>query len=257
MGDNESPDHVLGKALGLLSAIVLDNGRRSLSAIAEELRIPRATAHRTAQALQRDGYLIRSRRGYYHPGPALALPGRHSSPITLATGVARPILAQLAMQEDCLAHMGIFEQDMVTYLLKEGAGKDALFTRQNMQLEAYCSGLGKVLLAALDDSALDAYLADGPFVPLTPNTIVDPEALRAEIARVRLQGYGIDNCEASETLFCIAAPLFGEAGEVLAAISISLSTSAIVRSGWQRPLNRLRDAVSKISARMHGIQMVA
>lgn len=232
-----------------MTAIVQDNGKHSLSVIADDMDIPLATAHRAVLTLQHAGYLIRSRRGYYHPGPVLTALAEQANKMSVATGIARPILAQLAAHEDCLAHLGVFEEDMVTYLLKEGADKDALFTRKDMQLEAYCSGLGKVLLAALDDSALDAYLAGGPFVPLTRNTIIDPQALRAEIAKVRKQGFAVDNCEIRENLFCMAAPLSDDTGHVFAAISLSFSNSAILRSGWKMHLSKLRKAAATISKR--------
>ncbi|MGE4409008.1 MAG: IclR family transcriptional regulator [Sphingobium sp.] len=252
MGDKDSGTGTLGKALTLLAAIVRDSGKRPLTAIAEEIGLPRATAHRTAQALQHMGYLIRSRRGYYHAGPALAALTPGVGPAAVATGIARPVLAQLAAQEDCLAHLGIFEQDMVTYLLKEGVGKEALFTRQNMQMEAYCSGLGKVLLAGLDEEALETYLANGPFIALTPNTLVEPAALREEIARVRRQGFAIDNCEVDENLFCIAAPLFDPSGRVFAAVSLSFPRSAIDRDGWRKHLSALQEGMRKIMTRMTG-----
>lgn len=250
MGDHDSSTGALDKAFRLLTAVVADNGQQPLSALAEDLGLPRATAHRAAQALERAGYLIRSRRGYYHAGPALAGLAFHAEPATVAAGVARPILAQLAAQQHCLAHLGVFEQDMVTYRLKEGERKDMLFTRKDMQLEAYCSGLGKVLLAGLDEEALDSYLGNGPFVALTPNTIVSPDALRIEIARVHDQGYAIDNREISENLFCIAAPLADPEGHVFAAISLSFPSAVILATGWERPLAALHKATAKIGVRM-------
>jgi len=252
MGAMDSFSGSVDKAFRLLEAVTRDNGQQPLSRIAADLGLPRATAHRMAQALERAGWLIRSRRGYYHAGSALAAIAPHSAPAAVAAGIARPLLVQLAARQHCLAHLGVFEQDMVTYRLKEGARADMLFTRKDMQLEAYCSGLGKVLLAALDDDALDAYLANGPFVALTPNTIVEPGALRAEIAQVRDRGYALDNCEVSEALSCIAAPLASPAGQVFAAISLSFPSAVIRRSGWDRPLADLLRAAERISLRMRG-----
>lgn len=159
-------------------------------------------------------------------------------------------LAQLAISLDCLAHLGVFEQDMVTCLLKEGARKGMLFTRKNMQLEAYCSGIGKVLLAALDEDALEAYLANGPFVPLPANTIVEPEALRAEVVKVRDQDFAIDKREISEDLFCLTLPLTDSTRHVFAAITMSLPNAAIDKRSWNGPLSVLRDGAVCIQARM-------
>ncbi len=248
-----------GRALALLSAIVADGGQSALSEIAARTGIPRASAHRAVQAMERAGYLIRSRRGYYHAGPELAALGPMLDPARIAAGVARPVLAQLAHRYGCLAHCGIFEQDMVTYLLKEGARKDALFTREAMQLEAYCSGLGKVLLAALDDEALESYLANGPFVSLTERTIVEPDALRREIAGVRERGHAIDNCEASDELYCLAVPLLDAEGRTLAAISLSFREREMNPRRRASCLAAIKKAASTIAARMEpsGTMVVA
>ena len=246
----ESPDRVLDRGLRLLAALVQDGGRRPLTEVAAAIGLSRASAHRAASMLQGSGYLIRSRRGYYHAGPMLAALGQAARAEAVVAGIARPILAGLARRLGCLAHFGVFEQDMVTYLLKEGAGKDVLFTRADMQLEAYCSGLGKVLLAAQEEEALAAYLDNGPFVRLTPHTLVEPDDLRREIARARDQGFALDRFEAAEDLFCIAVPLRDGAGQVFAAVSLSFPCPDKTPPDWSRALESLKRAAGQIEERM-------
>src|SRR3546814_15398235 len=74
---------------------------------------------------------------------------------------------------------------MMTYLIKEGDAQDHTLSRQGMQLEAYCTGLGKALLAHMPETERNDYLSSGTFVPLTPNTLTKPEALSAEFDRIR------------------------------------------------------------------------
>jgi DNA-binding IclR family transcriptional regulator len=74
---------------------------------------------------------------------------------------------------------------MVTYLIKEGDAQDHTLSRQAMQFEAYCAGLGKALLAHTPKTKRNDYLSSGTFVPLTPNTLTTPEALSAEFERIR------------------------------------------------------------------------
>lgn len=251
------PATALDKALILLNAVIADGGQSALSDIAAQLGLPLATAHRAVQTLEESGFLFRSRRGHFHAGPALSALVTRTDPATIAAQIARPVLARLAQQQDCLTHLGVLEQDMVTYCLKEGAHKDLLFTRADMQLEAYCSGLGKVLLGALTDEALAAYLAGGPFIALTAQTLVEPDALHAEIVRVREQGYALDRGEISEDLFCLALPITSPAGQVFAAISLSNSRAAIERTGVNKPLQALRAATATIARRMAGYWSVA
>jgi DNA-binding IclR family transcriptional regulator len=119
------------------------------------------------------------------------------------------------------AHLGVLDGDMVTYLIKESASQVDLFTRENMQLEAYCSAIGKILLAHLTAPALAAYLAAGPFVRLTPNTVIDPAEIQGHLEMVRQTDIAIDNQEVAEDLVCLAVPTRSSTGQVIAAISCS------------------------------------
>ncbi|WP_257555252.1 IclR family transcriptional regulator C-terminal domain-containing protein [Sphingobium sp. CFD-2] len=83
--------------------------------------------------------------------------------------IARPLIRKLAKSVGHTVHLGVLEGDMTTYLVKEGRVDDGLLTREDMQLESYCSGIGKVLLAYLSEADRQRYLSGGPFVRLTQN----------------------------------------------------------------------------------------
>lgn len=236
----------LERPMGLLEAVVRDRGERSLTEIAATMGLPLATAHRLAQQLTQAGWLVRSRRGYYHAGQRLAAlhPGIDKS--VIAAGVARPMLERLARRYGCTAHLGRFDQDMVTYLLKVGVTRDDLFTKEAMQQEAYCSGLGKVLLAGLRKDRLESYLEGGPFIRLTANTIVAEDDLREEVSLTRARGYAIDNREISDEIFCVAVPVRDGAGEVFAAISLSFTNSGLEPTVCEPHVRSLREAARHI-----------
>jgi len=137
---------------------------------------------------------------------------------------AAPVLHRLATQVRSVVQLGTLEDDMVTYRIKTGKGAQKLFTRTGLQLEAYCSGIGKVLLAHLPDAARQAYLAAGPFVALTPRTITDAARLAKVLADVRQRGFASDVGEIAEDLVCIAVPIHTPDGRVPAAISVSQMT---------------------------------
>ncbi len=240
------------KAFRLLSLIVADGGRDSLTEIAASQAIPLPTAHRLAETLVQQGYLVRSRRGHYHAGPELRRLGANLSIADVASGIARPLLAKLARKYECTAHLGVLESGMVTYLVKEGCAKTELFTREEMQLEAYCSAIGKILLAAEPEQELEAYLDNGPFVSLTANTLVSPDILRAEIVSVRGNGYALDKREVSEDLFCIAVPLINCDGETFAAISLSFHQVEITPQKIDRYVPVLNDTASIIAQKLAG-----
>ena len=96
------------------------------------------------------------------------------------------------------------------------------------RLPAHATSMGKVLLADLPEHELAAYLASGPFARLTHATITEPDALRAELARVRAQGWSLIDEELETGLRSIAAPIRGADGRAVAAINLA---AAVPRAG--------------------------
>lgn len=213
----------LTRSLLLLERIIDDDRGLSLSALAAELGLSSSSAHRLAVGFERSGFLLRVGRGHYVAGPVLLrLTGARRDWGGFAARVSRPILGRLSRQTGKTVHLGVLEDNMVTYLLKLGDRKGQAISRQGMQLEAYCSAIGKALLAQLPVGEREAYLASEPFVGLTPTTITSATALRSELDVVRARGYAIDDEEMVPGLVCIAAPVSRD-GHVVAAVSMIVS----------------------------------
>ncbi|MDP3908517.1 IclR family transcriptional regulator [Novosphingobium sp.] len=217
----------LSRSLAMLEAVIADGGARSVAALARELGVPAATAHRQIHSLVEQGYLARHGGGGHVAGPRLlALLGQLDEKQVIANAAA-PVLHQLAADLGCVVQLGTLDGDMVTYRIKTGQGAGNLFTRVGMQHEAYCSGIGKVLLAHLPEDQQQTYLAGGPFPALTARTITDARALAAELHKVSEQGHAIDDGEVADGLICVAVPVHQPDGRVLAAVSISQSGAAV------------------------------
>lgn len=231
----------LERGLALLAAIARDGAQRSALDIGQALGLPIATTHRLAATLAKSGYLHRVRRGHFVAGPALLAVSDAVSVHAAAAEAARPVLAKLAQRTGLTAHLGHLENNMVTYLIKEGDAA-GLFTREGIQLEAYCSGIGKVLLAHLPEKDQAAYLASAPFIALTPRTITDPEALRQAFGCIREKGYAMDDEEVVSGLTCLAVPVPGAGGATSFAISVSGAGNWPARRSRMPVLDRLRDA---------------
>lgn len=210
----------------MLEAVIADSGRGSVSGLARQIGMPIATAHRQVTTLVAEGYLTPSGRGRHVAGARLLGLLHRLDEKQIVANVAAPLLHRLATRVRSVVQLGTFENDMVTYRIKTGRGANDLFTRVDMQLEAYCSGIGKVLLAHLAQHEREAYLAGGPFVALTDRTIVDPDLLRQELNAVFDQGYAIDDEEIAPGLRCMAVPLRNGDGTVVAAISVSQALSS-------------------------------
>jgi len=235
----------LKRSLAMLEAVIADGGASSVSALARAIGMPVATAHRQVATLVGEGYLAAGPGGGHVAGPRLLGLLHRLDEKQIVTNVAAPILHGLATELGLVVQLGTFENEMVTYRIKTGEAAGGLFTRVGMQLEAYCSGMGKVLLAHLPDYERRAYLANGPFVPLTSRTIVDPDRLEAELQRVLGEGFARDDEEISEGLRCLAAPIRKPDGHVLAAISVSQAGPPF-RHAEEDLLPRLRAAALAI-----------
>lgn len=216
----------LSRSLAMLEAVLADRAGRSVPEIAASLSLPRATAHRQVSTLITEGFLVRMPGGRLGPGPRLLGLLDLVDAKQVIVAAAAPLLHRLADRLHCLVQLGTLENDMVTYRIKTGQGAGDIFTRIGMQLEAYCTGIGKVLLAHLPLRERETYLAAGPFPPLTANTITEPALLRQELLAVAAQGFARDMEEIAEGIACIAVPIFGPDGSVAAAISASRPAAA-------------------------------
>jgi len=230
----------------MLEAILADRDGRSVTAIAQTVGLPGATAHRQVTTLVAERFLARVPGGRLGPGPRLLALLQMVDEKQVIIATAAPVLHRLAAKVRCVVQLGTLEQDMVTYRIKTGQGAGDFFTRVGLQLEAYCTAIGKVLLAHLPESEREAYLATESFPALTPHTITDPSQLACELRTVFEQGFARDAEEIAKGLACIAVPIHGPGDRVLAAISVSRALPATGKAGEQDILAYLRDAATQI-----------
>jgi DNA-binding IclR family transcriptional regulator len=200
------------------------------SELSRRSNLPEASGYRLIQTLEEIGAVVRGPRGRYRPGMLLVTLSQNVVIKEVLQEAGQKIAAEAAERLDVTVHVGILEGGMVTYVIK--ATTPTAFptqTLQGAQLEAYCSGLGKVLLAALPPEQLDSILLDGALVPLTPQTITDEAVLRAHLETVGQQGYATDDCEFRPDMCCIAVPIRDERGRTVAAVSATESASAMTQ----------------------------
>lgn len=209
------------RILDLLVRILRDRGLASLNQQAKSLGIPLSTAYRFATRLRAARLIARAGRGCFSASVELTALITGSVLHRLIAENSRPHLQRLARRLRLTVHMGVIEDDMVTYLVKLHGGGPNLLTRAGTQLEAYCSAIGKVLLAALPKSELERYLRSGPLVALTPNTITKPAELKRELATIRTRGFAVDAQEVLENMRCVAVPVCDRRGNVVVALSAS------------------------------------
>ena len=229
------------RAFSLLSCLVDAGGIGSLPAMATRCGLSVATTHRLLATLEDLGAVIHIAPGKYRIGTTLFRLTDATSKDRLFAAAAEPSLQRIAKSIATTAHLGILDADcMVTYIAKATRAAHFPPTVIGSKLEAYCSGLGKVLLAALPAPDQAAYLAEGPFVPLTGRTITDPAALMAELAEVTRRGYAVDDGELFDDLRCVAVPIRDRTGQIVAALSASGSSA-------QMPYARLPEIAARLA----------
>jgi IclR family transcriptional regulator, acetate operon repressor len=198
----------INRAAQLLT-LVLDSERpRGLTELADDAALPKSTTSRLLGALEREGLIQqRGRRGRFEPGPVLR---RFASRGQLAE-LAQPHLEALSEASGETINLAVPGPLGVEHLAQIES-RHFLGTGQwvGRRVPYHCTAVGKVLIAF-------GGAEPGPLEPLTPLTIVDPEQLAAEIARVRRDGYATAVDELETGLSGLAAPV----ADGMAALSIS------------------------------------
>ena len=230
------------KAFRMLKLFVGPDEWLTSSELSRRAGLPEASGYRLIQTLEEVGAVVRGPRGRYRPGMLLLSLSRDVDIGNLLHEASQGMIVELARQLDVTLHIGLLDDGMVTYVSKVGTPTSFnTFTRLGAQLEAYCSGLGKVLLAAMPEEELERFFLEGELIALTQYTITDPGALRLHLQEVRRAGFALDDREVREDMCCIAVPIRDAQGNIIAAIS---ATDRVDRMVPER-LATLRTALDK------------
>ncbi|HEX4636596.1 MAG TPA: IclR family transcriptional regulator [Rhizomicrobium sp.] len=210
-----------------------------------------ACAHRLMKTLEEIGVVVRDRRGCYRPGMVLASLSKDVAVGDLIRATSGDVLAALAAHLDGVVHVGVLENGMVTYAAKFGEAPGvAIPSQAGAQQEAYCSALGKILLAGLPAQQFEDFLYDGDFIALTPQTITAIGTLRSEILAVRQRGYAVDDREVFQTICCVGAPVRDPAGNTIAALSFADTANNLCQTWQDEVAGRLIAVAETISRKM-------
>jgi DNA-binding IclR family transcriptional regulator len=210
-----------------------------------------ACAHRLMKTLEEIGAVVRDRRGCYRPGMVLATLSKDVAIGDLIRATSEDALVALATRLKGVVHVGALHNGMVTYTAKFGEPVSvAVPSRVGAQQEAYCSALGKILLASLSPQQLEDFLYDGDFVALTPQTITSVGSLRSEISAVRQRGYAVDDREVFQTICCIGAPIRDTSGNITAAISFADAAKNLCPTWQEEVAGQLISTAETISRKI-------
>jgi DNA-binding IclR family transcriptional regulator len=210
----------LGRADAILSSFDEQHPTMSLTGITARTGLPKTTVYRAIEKMLELGWIE-------HHGDRYSIGSRLFEMASLTRfrmnlrERALPHLEHLYEATHETVHLAVLEGPEVLYVEKiSGHHPSTELSRVGGRLPAYCSGVGKVLLA-YGEPALTASVLEAPLAARTPATITRAERLRAELDRVRADGLAFDREECEPGLACVAAPVLGPTGVCVSAVSIT------------------------------------
>jgi DNA-binding IclR family transcriptional regulator len=251
-GESRYQVRALERALDILDAFSLAESQLSLTAIAARVGLAKSTTTRLLSVLEERGYLERSpETERYGIGVRAFEVGSVYIQTTTIEAEAEPALRRLARECQQTANLGILSRGEVVHLAVVAPDRPIRYYATVGQREsAHCTGLGKVLLATLDDGQLDEIIAARGLPRRTEYTITAPAQLRAQLARVRAAGFALDEEEAFPGLKCVAAPIRDHKGRTVAALSVSGPAPEFAPDALGRYTAAVLRAAGEVSARL-------
>ncbi|MTH35534.1 helix-turn-helix domain-containing protein [Paracoccus limosus] len=215
----------LAKGLRVIETFTAERPRQSIGEAATAAGLDRATARRCLLTLAHHGYADYDGK-YFTLTPRVLRLGTACLATMPLPQIVQPWLDQLSEETGESSSVSILDGAEIVYVARAAQQRVmSIALMPGSRLPAYCTSMGRVLLAALPQAELDAVLAQAPFPARTPRTRTGAVALAAEIARVRAQGHAVIDQEVELGLRSIAVPLWNMRGRVVAALNIGLAAS--------------------------------
>ena len=247
--ESKARSHVesLARGLSVLKAFDDQHAQLTLSDVARIVSLPRASVRRSLLTLQTLGYVEGDGRLFSLSPQVLTLARAYlaSSPVPrVAQGFLENVSESLG--ESC--SLSILHGNEVIYIARSTRKRIGSLHRDvGAHLPAHCTSMGRVLMAALPDAELDAFLVGATLQSFTPYTVTDKGELRAIIEKVRRNGYSLLDQELEIDLRSIAVPVQNASGRVIAAMNVSAQASRTPKKQLaERFLPALRDAAMKM-----------
>ena len=230
-----APIESVDRALRVLVLLSQRGEGWTLDGLAEASGMPKSSLHRVLGALRHRGFATQPEpNGNYLLGPA-ALEIAFGFHERLDVRVlARRLLSELVERYHETVHLAVLGQGEVVYVDKrEGTHPIRMSSTIGGRNPAYCTGVGKALLAALlpDDESVGAWVErHGPLVALTPATATTADELASRLAQTRSRGYAVDLGENEPGVHCVAVALVFGGRAPVAAVSVTAPATRLARS---------------------------
>lgn len=236
----------LVRALRLLTELAEQPA--TLDELASKSDVHKTTVMRLLHSLEEEHFLVRNDAGQFQLGRKLFELSSRALEQRDLREVARPHLAKLNEQTGHTVHLAELEGAEVVYIDKfESHHPVRMYSRIGLTAALHSAAVAKVILADMPPARQAAIAAGLDYVKATENTLTSPEALLAELATVRAQGWAEDRSEHEAFVHCIAAPIRDSSGHVVGAASFSVPVVLLDHAGLLDLLPVLQAGTQAIS----------
>jgi IclR family transcriptional regulator, pca regulon regulatory protein len=222
----------LERGLAILSCFTPQRPVMGIADIADELGMSRSTTHRYVITLVALGYLEQGASRKYRLGLRVTDLGMSALNSTGLREHSRSPLQELRQSTSYTVNLSVLDGADILYIdrarsFRQGQSKIDLGLHPGSRLPAYCTAMGKVLLANLSENEQQDLLAEIKLTKRGPNTITNRKALREELEEVRETGFAVNDEELAPELHSISAPVRNATGKVIAAVNMATHASMI------------------------------
>lgn len=224
-----SGDGTVGKAMDVLEQVA-DFGRPvRFGTLLAASPFPKATLYRFLQTLTRQRLLEYDPEAQtYSPGVRLVRLAHAAWTQSSLAPLARSHLDALSADIGLTVHLAQLDHGQVLYVDKRNAAQPVeMFSQAGKVGPAYCTGVGKAMLAHLPADEQDRVLGQQSYHRFTDHTLTDADMLKAELDRIVTRGHAYDRQEHEPGIICIAVPILSAGARVLGGLSITGTTQSI------------------------------
>lgn len=217
----------LAKGLAVIETFVTDRPRQTITDVANASGLDRATARRCLLTLSQLGYADYDGK-YFTLTPRVLRLGTACLATMPLPQLVQPLLDDLSERLGESSSVSILDGDDIVYVARAAQKKVMSITLMpGSRLPAYCTSMGRVLLAAMPPEQAAELLSSQILPARTPHTRTDPDEILSELELVRTQGFALIDQEVEIGLRSIAVPLMDVRGKVIAAVNIGVPATQV------------------------------
>ncbi len=218
----------LARGLSVIKSFDKENLKMRLSEVAQKNNMSRASARRFLLTLQSLGYIIKDGDQFCLSAKILELGHQYLSNLDFIE-VILPLMREVSRELGKACSAAVLDGNDIVYIARIPSQHQILTVNLNVgsRLPAYCTSMGRVLLAKLSDTELENFLKQSVLKAYTSKTITDPSQLIKAIRQAKTDTYSFVDQELEESLRSLSIPVHNRNGKVVCAINVGMPVGQV------------------------------